>query len=437
MSTHARHQVLRRVSDRTANVVVVGQGYVGLSLASAAAEVGYDVVGVDVDPARVAALTDGRLVVPGVDEAQFALGLSSGRLRFTVDHAVVDSADVVVICVPTPVLDHRPDLQYVHAATEGVAPHLQPGALVILESTTYPGTTEEVVAPTLESFGHRIGSDVSLAYSPERIDPGNGKYGIRTTPRIVGGIDGLSTDTAASFYAQVVDDVRPLSGCRVAELAKLLENTFRSVNIALVNELAQVCSSQGIDVWEVIDAAASKPFGFMRFEPGPGVGGHCIPLDPEYLAWQSHRDTGRRFRLVELSQDINASMPEHVAVRIGDALNDRGVAVRGARVLALGVTYKPDVGDVRESASLHVLDRLRRRGADIAFHDPFVDVVEFGDGVSLQGHAADAAALARADCVALLTPHSSYDLDLLVRRARLVFDARHAIPDPPAHVISL
>ena len=424
----AKPGLQRRVEAGEAVVCVIGQGYVGLTVAAAAAGAGMQVRAVDISADRVAALAAGRNVVPGVDDELFALGHGSGRMSFGSDFAAVGESDVVLLCVPTPVVDHRPDLSYIESAARGVAPYLSRGSLVVLESTTYPGTTEQVVMPLLEAHGLRSGTDFLLAYSPERVDPGNPKYGLRNTPRVVGGLDPAATATAAAFYALLVDDVHTVSSCRAAELAKLLENTFRMVNIALVNELAVLCADQGIDVWEVIDAAGTKPFGFMPFYPGPGVGGHCIPLDPTYLAWQARRDTGRRLHLVETAQDINAQMPAYVAGRVVDTLNDHGLSVRGARLLALGVTYKRDVGDVRESAAIEVLERLQRKGAEVSFHDPFVEEVH-ERGLSLARSGLTVEALAAADCVLLLTPHSSYDLDLIVRHSALLFDARNAIGD--------
>jgi UDP-N-acetyl-D-glucosamine dehydrogenase len=415
----------RRIEARDARVVVVGQGYVGLSVAAGAAMSGMQVHGVDTDPDRVAALSDGRNVVPGVADVTFSLALDTGRLAFTTDTSVVQQADVVLICVPTPVVDMRPDISAIESAASAVAQHLRRGALVVLESTTYPGTTDSVVRPLLEAHGLRCGRDFLLAFSPERIDPGNPKYGLENTPRVVGGSTAEATEVAATFYGQLVEDVVAVSSCRSAEMAKLLENTFRMVNIALVNELAMLCAEQRIDTWEVIRAAASKPFGFMAFEPGPGVGGHCIPLDPTYLAWQSRRDTGKPFRLVELAQDVNTQMPAYVANRVVEAVNARGRSVKGARILALGVTYKPNVGDIRESAAISVLEQLARRGATVAFHDPFVSRVHHG-ALRLRRSALTHEAIERADCVLVLTPHDSYDLDDVVSRAQLVFDARNA-----------
>ena len=433
-----RISVLRaRIGQRQARVAVIGQGYVGLSVAAGAAIAGMAVDAVDVDAERIAGLAAGRSVVPGVDEQIFADAVDTGRLTFGTDPAVTAHADVVLICVPTPVFEHRPDLSYIESAGRAVAPYLRVGSLVILESTTYPGTTESLLRPLLEQNGLRAGKDFLIAYSPERIDPGNPKYGLRNTPRVVGGHTPAATEMAALFYRQVVEEVVTLSSCRAAEMAKLLENTFRMVNIALVNELATLCAHQDIDVWEVIRAAASKPFGYMPFYPGPGVGGHCIPLDPTYLAWQSRRDTGRPFKLVEMAQDINAGMPDHVASRIVDALNDHGRSIRGARILALGVTYKPDVGDVRESAAIEVLSKLARRGAAIRFHDPFVETVH-EHGLRLKRSALTAAAVSDADLVAILTPHSDYDYEKIVGRAKLVFDARNVLGTRgPEHVIRL
>jgi UDP-N-acetyl-D-glucosamine dehydrogenase len=429
-------QLRRRIDGRTAAVTVVGQGYVGLSVAAGAAIAGMTVTAVDVDTARIAGLRDGRNVVPGVDDELFLQAVDTGRLTFGTDAAVAAGSDVVLICVPTPVVEHRPDLSYIESAGRSVAPHLRRDSLVVLESTTYPGTTEALLRPILEEGGLRSGKDFLLAYSPERIDPGNQKYGLRNTPRVVGGQTADATEVAGRFYGQLVDEVVTLSSTRAAEMAKLLENTFRMVNIALVNELATLCAEQDLDVWEVIRAAASKPFGYMAFYPGPGVGGHCIPLDPKYLAWQSRRDTGRAFKLVEMAQDINAGMPDYVASRIIDSLNDHHKSVRGARILALGVTYKPDVGDLRESAAVEVLGRLHRRGAHVRFHDPYVDRVD-EHGLKLRRSALTAAALRDADLVAILTPHSAFDLDHVVAEASLVFDARNAVGGSHPHVVTL
>lgn len=417
----------RRLRERNVEVAVVGQGYVGLTVATSAATCGMRVTGIDSDERRVTSLRAGDNVVPGVSDEVLSLAVETGRLAFDTALAAVASADVVLICVPTPVIEHRPDLAAVEMATRSVAAHLRAGCLVVLESTTYPGTTDQLIRPILESSGLKAGRDFLLAYSPERIDPGNEKFTMQTTPRIVGGDSAGATDTAAAFYGQFIDEVVRVSSTRAAELAKLLENTFRMVNIALVNELAQLCASQGIDTWEVIRAASTKPFGFMTFQPGPGVGGHCIPLDPTYLAWQSRRDVGRPFRIVELAQDVNAEMPTYVARRVVDALNARGLSVRGASILALGVTYKPNVGDIRESAAIAVLEQLRRLGARLSFHDPYVERIADG-ALRLNRIALTQPALSAADCVLVLTPHDGYDLDAVASTATLVFDARGTVP---------
>jgi nucleotide sugar dehydrogenase len=427
----------RRLLARDARVAVVGQGYVGLSLACAAAEAGFEVTGIDVDADRVDALAAGQLVVPGIDQATFAGGVATGRLRFTADGDELATSDVICICVPTPVRDHTPDLSYVEQACRDVARHLVGGRLVVLESSTYPGTTNDLVAPLLETSGQQAGRDFLLAYSPERIDPGNTEFHFANTPRIVGGTSAEATAAAALFYEQMIEKVVTVSSARAAELAKLLENTFRHVNIALVNEMAMVCHELAIDVWEVIEAAATKPFGYMAFTPGPGVGGHCIPLDPTYLAWQVRRDVGHQFRILEQAQDVNAHMPGWVAARIGEALNEHAKPLKGARVLVLGVAYKPDVGDVRESPSLRVMSVLARRGAKLAFHDPLVDAVTL-DGKRLARIELTARAVAGADLVALLVPHSSYDLEWLAGTAGLLFDARNAYgPGNPPNLVRL
>lgn len=418
-------------------MAIIGQGYVGLTLACAAAEADMNVTGIDIDRARIDDLGKGALSVPGVAPATFESGINTGRLTFSHSMDAVATSDVMVICVPTPVRDHTPDLSFVSKACASVAERLTPGKLVVLESTTYPGTTDEIVRPVLESSGLMAGRDFLLAYSPERVDPGNEEFDFRSIPRIVGGISSESTGVAGLFYGQLVDKVLHVSSCRAAELAKLLENTFRHVNVALINEMAMLCHDMDIDVWEVIHAAESKPFGFMAFQPGPGVGGHCIPLDPAYLAWQVRRDVGHQFRILEQAQDINARMPRYVASRIGDVLNDRGKSVRGTRIFVLGVAYKPDVGDVRESPALRVMQDLMARGGQVTYHDPYVPVVSVNGGVIASSELTQRS-VAGADCVAILTPHSSYDLSWIAQHAKLIFDARNAYEDYQArHIVRL
>jgi UDP-N-acetyl-D-glucosamine dehydrogenase len=423
----------RLVLARRARIAVIGQGYVGLSLACAAAEAGFPVTGIDIDTERIEALNRGQ-TVPGVTTDALHAATETGLLGFSDDVARVAEAEIIAICVPTPVRDGVPDLSFIRNAATDVSKHLRGGSLVVLESTTYPGTTEQLVRPLLESTGLRTGMDFLLAYSPERIDPGNEEFGFREIPRIVGGLSPDATGITTLLYEQLVEKVYPVSSCRAAELAKLLENTFRHVNIALVNEMAMVCHETGIDVWEVIDAAASKPFGFMRFTPGPGVGGHCIPLDPTYLTWQVRRDADRRFRIVEQAQEINSEMPGWTASRIGEALNQVGKAMKGADVFVLGVAYKADLGDARESPALKVIGHLLRRGAKVSFHDPFVAEVGW-NGWHLTRRELTTAAVRGADCVALLTPHAAYDLDWVAEHAKLVFDARNAFGLPRFQVV--
>jgi UDP-N-acetyl-D-glucosamine dehydrogenase len=428
-----RDQILSRRSP----VAVVGQGYVGLSLACAAADAGFCVTGIDVDAVRIAGLAAGRPVVPGVEDEVLRSAYATDRLSFSASFERVEESRLVFICVPTPLRDGAPDLSFIESACARIAPHLAPGSLVVLESTTYPGTTDELVRPLLETSGLVAGRDFLLAYSPERIDPGNVEFTFRQVPRVVGGLNPESTGIAILFYEQLVDKVMPVSSCRAAELAKLLENTFRHVNIALANEMAMLCHEVDIDVWEVISAAATKPFGFMAFHPGPGVGGHCIPLDPTYLAWQVRRDAGHQFRVLEEAEDINAQMPAWVAGRIGEALNDGSLAVKDARILVLGAAYKPDVGDVRESPAVKIMHLLHKRGARVEFHDPFVEEVVL-NGTSLRRTDLTNVSVARADLVAVLTPHSAYDLDWVAEHARLVFDARNAFgPNRRPNVVRL
>jgi UDP-N-acetyl-D-glucosamine dehydrogenase len=417
-----------RVVSRTASVGIVGQGYVGLSLACAAADAGFPVTAVDVDRNRIDELRQGNLSVPGVNEGLFEAGISTSRIEFTTDPDRLKNADVVLICVPTPLRDHSPDLSYVEQACRDIARGLTHGRLVVLESTTYPGTTDQLVRPLLEASGLTAGKDFLLAYSPERIDPGNEEFTLRNTPKVVGGHTPEATETTTLFYEQLVDKVAVVSSCRAAELSKLLENTFRHVNVALVNEMAMLSQEMGIDVWEVVDAAATKPFGFMPFHPGPGVGGHCVPLDPTYLSWQVRREAGHQFRILEQAEDINAQMPAYVASRIGDALNDAGKAVRGADILVLGVAYKVDVGDIRESPAIKVMTHLHRRGANVSFHDPYVEAVNVNGDV-LRRSQLTRKAISGSDCVAILTPHSGFDFEWIAAHSRLIFDARNAYPN--------
>ncbi len=404
-------------------LVVLGLGYVGLPLAQAAARAGWRVDGFDVSSRVVQSLNAGASHVDDLSDADVAEMLELG-FRASTDPGVVADADVAVICVPTPLGDGgAPDLDAVRAAADTVGRGLRPGTTVVLESTSYPGTTEGVVLPILHAQGHTHGEDFLLAFSPERVNPGFPEYGITNTPKLVGGITPAATDAAASFYATFVQDVVSMSGTREAETAKLLENTYRHVNIALVNEMAVLCHELGIDIWEVIRGASTKPFGFQAFRPGPGVGGHCIPIDPNYLGYEVRRSLGREFRFVELAQEINHAMPAYIVGRIADLLNEGAKALRGSSVLALGVTYKPDIADQRESPALVVGQILLDKGADLRFHDPFVTRWDLG-GIALDRVEDLLAAAADADIVVLLQDHRSYDLDAIAAAAPLFFDTR-------------
>jgi len=404
-------------------VVVVGQGYVGLPLAQATVDAGLPTIGLDTRAAIVTSLNEGRSHVDDLSDADVTAMVAAGY-RASTNPAVVSEADVVVICVPTPLtISGEPDLGAVRGATASIAPHLKPGALVVLESTTYPGTTEEVVKPLIEEAGRTVGIDVLLAYSPERIDPGNAIYTIRTTPKIVGGIDAASTAAVAAFYSRFVDRVVTARGTREAETAKLLENTYRHINIALVNEMARFCHELGIDIWDVIDAAETKPFGFQAFRPGPGVGGHCIPIDPTYLSFEVRRRLGEPFRFVELAEEINSGMPAYVVDRVRRGLAARGVELSGAQVLLLGVTYKANISDQRESPALEVATLLRDAGAELAFHDPHVTTWQLPNG-PLDRVADLDAAVAGADAVVLLQAHRAYDPDAIAENASYLFDSR-------------
>ena len=407
-------------------VCVVGLGYVGLPLAVAFAEAGVPVIGFDVDDAKVAAIAAGRSPIEDIADDRLAACLDGG-LVVTSLVADAKSAPAYVICVPTPLRDSMPDLAFVESAARVVAEVLEPGDLVVLESTTYPGTTQDFLAPLLEEqCGLVAGEDFDLAYSPERIDPGNTTWTIATTPKVVGGTTDRATDRAEQLYSRVASTVVRAAAPREAEMAKLLENTFRHVNIALVNELAVYCHTLGIDIWEVIRLAATKPFGFMPFQPGPGVGGHCIPVDPSYLSW-AVRKHGFQFHFVELAQEVNERMPAYVVSRVTELLNERGLAVSRARLLCVGVAYKPNVSDCRESPAAQVLRKLRALGADVDYLDPHVPEMEVDDAVLR----AVAAPVGRYDVAVVLTPHDEVDLAEVAEHAELVFDTRNCLPTGP------
>jgi UDP-N-acetyl-D-glucosamine dehydrogenase len=408
-------------------VIVVGQGYVGLPLAMRAVHAGYDVVGYDVDDHRVKALASGVSFVEDVSDDTVRAALDSGRFRAMGTLEGIERFDVAVVTVPTPLAEGAPDLSFIEEAARVLAPLLTEGATVVLESTTYPGTTEELFGPILEAgSGLRAGDDFHLGYSPERIDPGNATWTLVNTPKVVSGVDAASLAKVQGFYDAIVERTVPVSTPKEAELTKLLENTFRHVNIALVNELAMFATDLGIDVWEAIDAASTKPFGYMRFTPGPGVGGHCLPVDPSYLSWQVKRSLGQSFRFVELANDVNDHMPDYVVRRLVVALNRDGRAVRRSRILLLGVSFKKNVGDWREAPSRRIVELLVELGADLRAADPHVDPAQFPHGalpVEL-----NAEELAAADAVVALVDHDAFDRELIVANARYVLDTRDWLP---------
>ncbi len=426
MSTQTDVDPLERLAhairSREATVAVVGLGYVGLPLLAAVHSAGFDVVGLDTDQRKLDSLAANRSYVVDVSDAAVE-GLV--RATFTTDPGTLRDADIVVLCLPTPLSDGAPDLSGVKAASEDAAKTLAPGMLVVLESTTYPGTTEEVVRPILESTGLVAGVDFALAYSPERIDPGRAEGQLTTTPKIVSGLTERCRDLAVSFYGTFVSSVVTTKTIRDAEMAKLIENTYRQVNIALVNELAVMAGDLGVDIWEALHAAATKPFGYQPFWPGPGVGGHCIAIDPTYLSWRAGQRLGYRIGFIEHANEVNNRMPGHVAAKVMEALNEAGKPVKGSSVLAIGVAFKPGVDDLRGSPALAVLERLAAKGADVRFHDPFVASIELG-GETLSSSLLDPASIADADVVVILTPHPGLDVHAVVRDARLVFDARGA-----------
>jgi UDP-N-acetyl-D-glucosamine dehydrogenase len=411
-------------------VVVVGQGYVGLPLAVRAAQAGHEVVGYDVDRERIKRLAAGESYIEDVPSSELRKILDSGAYRPSAEARSCAGFDVAVITVPTPLRDGVPDLRYIEEAARTLARFLRPGVTVALESTTYPGTTEDLVAPILEEgSGLTAGTDYHLGYSPERIDPGNAKWNLVTTPKVVSGVDAASLAAVSAFYQSIVDRVVPVSSTRSAELAKLVENTFRHVNIALVNELAMFAHSLGIDVWEAIDAASSKPFGFMRFTPGPGVGGHCLPIDPSYLSWRVERSLGQSFRFVELANDINNHMPDYVVRRLIAAFNERHHAVNGSRVLLLGLAYKKNTSDARESPAVRVAKLLLEMGAEVRAADPHVVEHVDVDARLVRVDLTDEE-IAAADAVVLLADHDAFDLDAVAQRAAYVLDCRHRMSGP-------
>jgi UDP-N-acetyl-D-glucosamine dehydrogenase len=417
-----------KIANRTAHVAVIGLGYVGLPLATAFAKAGFRTIGVEVNQSKVDAITAGRSYIPDVPDEDLIPHVQSGRLTAFSDYDVLREADAIFICVPTPYDAQRaPDLSFIQAASYGIRPRMKPGQLIVLQSTTYPGTTEEIVQPILEKSGLKVGEDIYLAFSPERIDPGNKQWSAYNTPKVVGGITPECTQLAVDLLRQMGAPVHPVSSPRAAELTKLLENTFRAVNIALVNELALLAERMGIDFWEVIEAAKTKPFGFMPFYPGSGVGGHCIPVDPYYLSWKA-REYDYYTEFIELAGEVNQAMPYHVVDLVGQALSLRGKPLFGAHVLVLGVAFKPDIDDARNSPAERVIELLLCRGATVRYHDPYVPQFHVGNdvfhrqAVVLESVPLTEAALAEADCVVIVTGHRSLDYRRVIRHADLIVD---------------
>ena len=429
-----------RILARRARTGVIGLGYVGLPLAVELGKAGYTAVGIDLDQRKVDAVQNGTSYIPDVPSAEVAALVSSGRLSATSDFSAVANLDTINICVPTPLRKTKdPDLSYIVAATEKIAEFLKPGTLVVLESTTYPGTTDEIVQPILERGGLKAGVDFFLAFSPERVDPGNETFTTRNVPKVVGGLTPECSALAAALYAPAIETIVPVSSTRVAEMVKLLENTFRAVNIGLVNELALMCDRLGIDVWEVVSAAATKPFGFMPFYPGPGLGGHCIPIDPFYLSWKV-RQPGFEPRFIELAGHINSNMPHYVVDKIADALNSRKKPINGSTVLIAGIAYKRDIDDMRESPALDVMSLLHQKGAIVQYADPWVPRLEgseWAGGLDLRAVEMTGEQLSRADCVVITTDHTAFDYARLVRDADVIVDTRNAIKGSHPNVFKL
>jgi UDP-N-acetyl-D-glucosamine dehydrogenase len=425
ISPSAYEDLSNKIKTRTARASVIGLGYVGLPLATELGRAGFTVVGIDKDETKIEAIQAGRSYIPDVDSKLFSELAGAGKVTASFDASVLAECDTVSICVPTPLRKTKdPDMSFIMDATALLAAYLHPGMLIILESTTYPGTTEEAILPVLENSGLKAGKDFFLCFSPERVDPANPKFHTRNIPKVIGGVTPACTEIGALFYSQVMDTVVPVGSTRVAEMVKLLENTFRMINIGLANEVALMCDRMGIDVWEVIDAAATKPFGFMPFYPGPGLGGHCIPVDPHYLSWKI-KQAGYEPRFIELASHINGQMPFFVADKVQAALNEHCKPVKGSRVHIVGVAYKRDVSDIRESPALEVIAALEQRGALLSYSDPFVPELKL-HGLEMQSQDL-AQAAAQADCCVIITNHSNVDYAGLVEAAAIVVDTRNAL----------
>jgi UDP-N-acetyl-D-glucosamine dehydrogenase len=420
-------QLIEKLQNKTARVAVLGMGYVGLPFSTVFAEAGFEVTGIDPVPEKMAKLNSGESYIMDVPSEQVKRLVKAGKLKGTSDYSVLKEIDAVAICVPTPLRQTGdPDLSFIISAAEGLAPYVHAGMVVVLESSTYPGTTRELMVPALtEKSGLVVGENLFIAFSPERVDPGREDWTTKNTPKVIGGITEKCTEVASAWYAQALDKVVPVSSTEVAEMAKLLENTFRMINIGFVNELALMCDRLGVDVWEVINAAATKPFGFMKFYPGPGLGGHCIPIDPLYLSWKLH-SLNYTARFIELASEINLGMPRYVISKVQDALNDHQKSLKGSDVLVLGAAYKPDIDDLRESPAIDVIRLLQQKGAKVSYHDPYIPVIKH-EGWKIESVDDEMKAVKSADCVVIVTNHKVYDYKAILKESKLIVDTRDAL----------
>lgn len=422
-----KQQLIDKLSNKSATIGIIGLGYVGLPLAVAFAEVGFNVIGLDLSTEKVKILNDAQSYIPDIPTAQLGPLVKAGKLRATTSYADLHEVDAVSICVPTPLTKTKdPDMSYVISASDSIAEIAHPGMLIVLESTSYPGTTDEITVPRLKAKGLEPGKDVFISFSPERIDPANKKWHVRNTPKVIGGVTEACQEVTCLYYGSIVDTVVPVSSPTAAEMVKLLENTFRAVNIGLVNEVALMCDKLGVDVWEIIRAATSKPFGFMPFYPGPGLGGHCIPIDPLYLSWKL-KTLNYTSRFIELASEINTGMPEYVIEKVMTALNDESKAVRGSKVVVLGVAYKRDVDDVRESPALDIIQLLEEKGAQVSYHDPFVASIRLEHDRRMESTALSEDWLKTADCVLVVTDHTVFDYAWIAGHSHLIVDTRNAL----------
>src|SRR5688572_13087232 len=425
MST--KELLTKKLKDKNAKIAILGLGYVGLPLAVVFAEAGFNVTGIDPDKRKIEAIAKGESYIPDVKNETVAKLVKAGKLSATTDFSILKEMDAVSICVPTPLRQTGdPDMSFIISAADELSKYMHQGMVVVLQSTTYPGTTRELLLPKLGNDGLRVGEDWFLAFSPERVDPGREDFTTKNTPKVMGGITEVCGEVATAWYEQAVNTVYRVSSAEAAEMAKLLENTFRMINIGLVNELAIMCERLGVDVWEVIDAAATKPFGFMKFTPGPGLGGHCIPIDPLYLSWKM-KSVHYNARFIELASEINTNMPRYVVSRVMEALNDRGKALKGSKVLVLGAAYKPDIDDIRESPALDVIGLLQQKGAVVEYHDPYIPHIHHEtDGWQMESVKDMMHSVKAADAVVIITNHKVYDYRAIVESAAFVFDSRNA-----------